>query len=102
MLEINKNGDRFWYNENHKFHKDDGPACEYGNGTKCWYMNGKRYRVDGPAIEYFNGSKEWWINGELHRIYGPAIEWNDGMKEWYLHGRQYTEEEYRKKVGGIC
>ena len=23
----------------------------FGNGDKCWYLNGKRHREDGPAIE---------------------------------------------------
>jgi len=36
----------------------------YDNGTKTWYMNGKRHREDGPAIEEADGSKEWYINGE--------------------------------------
>ena len=27
-------------------------------------MNGKLHREDGPAIEWANGDKEWWLNGE--------------------------------------
>ena len=37
----------------------------YPNGTKHWYLNGKRHREDGPAIEYYNGSKEWHLNDQL-------------------------------------
>ena len=33
-------------------------------GFKSWYFNGKRHRTDGPALEYSDGSKEWYINGE--------------------------------------
>jgi len=33
-------------------------------GTRRWFLNGELHRVDGPAIEFANGSKEWWINGE--------------------------------------
>jgi len=33
------------------------------NCYKAWYLNGKRHRIDGPAIEYVDGSKEWWVNG---------------------------------------
>lgn len=25
---------------------------------------GKLHREDGPAIEWDNGDKEWWVNGE--------------------------------------
>jgi hypothetical protein len=30
-------------------------------------MNGKRHRIDGPASEYSDGTKEWWINGRLQK-----------------------------------
>jgi len=35
------------------------------NGTKHWYLNGKRHREDGPAIEFANGDKIWFRNGKL-------------------------------------
>ena len=28
----------------------------YENGSKSWYLNGKRHREDGP-IEHFDGTK---------------------------------------------
>ena len=60
-----------------------------------WYNDqGQRHRLDGPAVEYLNGTKEWWLNGQLHREDGPAIEWANGTNEWWLHGKQYTEEEF--------
>lgn len=34
------------------------------NGSKCWYKEGKTHREDGPAVEYYNGTKEWWIDGK--------------------------------------
>ena len=34
------------------------------NGTKFWFLNGKRHREDGPAIEYADGNKFWFLNGE--------------------------------------
>jgi hypothetical protein len=60
---INNNGDKFWY-LNDKWHRTDGPACEYANGSKSWYLNGKYHRTDGPAIEWANGYKKWWVNGK--------------------------------------
>ena len=44
------------------------------------------HREDGPAVEYFNGSKQWWLNGERHRMNGPAVEYADGSKVWYING----------------
>lgn len=32
-------------------------------GTKCWWLNNERHRTDGPAIEYADGQKRWYING---------------------------------------
>jgi len=34
------------------------------NGIKSWYKNGELHRTDGPACEYANGNKEFWLNGE--------------------------------------
>jgi hypothetical protein len=79
-------------------HREDGPAIEYANGARCWYLNGKRHREDGPAIEYANGTREWYLNGERHRIDGPAIEHADGTRYWYLNGVEYSEEEFLKKT----
>ena len=33
-------------------------------GTKSWFLNDRLHREDGPAIEWADGSKSWWINGE--------------------------------------
>ena len=30
-----------------------------------WYLNGKRHREDGPANEWADGTKSWWVNGNL-------------------------------------
>ena len=27
-------------------------------------MNGELHREDGPAIEWSDGTKVWWVNGE--------------------------------------
>ncbi len=37
------------------------------DGSKEWYLNGKRHRIDGPAIEWSNGTKEWWVNGKRYK-----------------------------------
>ena len=33
----------FYYSDKQmtKLHREDGPAIEWGNGTKFWYLNGK-------------------------------------------------------------
>jgi len=106
-----------YYDHNKELHREDGPAIEHADGSKAWYIDGKRHRMDGPAIEYANGGKEWWVdgkrhkedgpavewsndgkdwyvNGKLHRIDGPAVEWSDGYKAWWVDGNVLTEKEF--------
>ena len=45
-----------------------------------------------------NGSKYWYLNGKKHREDGPAIEFSNGNKHWYINGVQYTEEEHYNKL----
>lgn len=105
MLKIDEDGDRRWYNENDELSREDGPAIEYrgesvavSNGTKEWYLNGKRHRKDGPAIEWSDGAKEWYLDGKRHRADGPAVEDGNGYKEYWLNNNEYTKEKYKKKV----
>ena len=81
--------DRVEYYNSVGLHRDDGPACEYGDGDgdKQWWINGKLHRTDGPAIEYANGTKYWYINGKRHRPDGPAIKYANGDKHWYINGK---------------
>ena len=100
-------GNVTFYNDKHQISRLDGPAIEWSDGSKLWYVNGKIHRIDGPAVEWSWGSKEWWINGKLHRLDGPAIEYSDGSKAWYVNGKfignsikGFTDkdfEEYKKR-----
>ena len=67
-------------NEKGEFHRTDGPAIEYNNGFKAWFINGLRHRIDGPAIVYNKNSL----------FYGDI--------EYYLNGKKYSEEEYEQEV----
>ena len=69
------------------------------DGTKYWKtLNGSLHMEDGPAIEWSNGDKAWYINDKLHRENGPVIEIIDGRKYWYLSGIEYTEKEYKYRM----
>jgi hypothetical protein len=109
-----------WYNDKEKLHRLDGPAIEYADGDKVWYVDGKlhrldgpaiedagykswwvdgkRHRLDGPAVEDADGSKSWYVNGERHRLDGPAIEYADGYKSWYVNGKKMTEKEFNEYI----
>ena len=55
------------------------------------------HRLDGPAIEWANGHKEWWVNGKLHREDGPAIEYANRSKEWWMNGQRLSEQEFNNR-----
>jgi hypothetical protein len=84
---VDHEGTIYWYNEKDHLHREDGPAVEFTDGSKHWYVNGKLHRADGPAVEFTDGFKEWFIHGQRHREDGPAFEWPDGQYEWYLNGK---------------
>jgi hypothetical protein len=43
---------------------DNEPKLEIDMwGNKRWYLHNKLHRVDGPAVEYADGHKSWWLNG---------------------------------------
>ena len=99
-IKIDEYGSKIYYKDKEmtKVHREDGPAIEYANGYKSWYINGNRHREDGPAIEWSDGYKSWFINGKRHREDGPALEWANGGKSWYLDGKEVTEAEFLKQT----
>jgi hypothetical protein len=54
------------YNSNRQYHRLDGPAIEWANGSAFWYINGKRHRLAGPAVKYFGRYEEWFINDQFY------------------------------------
>lgn len=38
---VNDEGTKRWYNEQGQLHNEHGPAIEYANGSKSWYLNDK-------------------------------------------------------------
>jgi len=89
------------YYKGEKIDREGGPAIEYINAAKSWYIDGKLNRVDGPAREFVNGDKVWYYQGKLHRIDGPAVEGTNSIKYWYYQGQQInckTQQEFEKLI----
>jgi hypothetical protein len=84
-----------WHNESNQLHRENGPAEEYANGDKFYYINGLLHRENGPAVERANGYKFYYIKGLLHREDGPAVEYADGSKRYYINGKRLTEQEFK-------
>ena len=44
----------------------------YDNRTEWYNKANQLHRLDGPAVEWSNGYKEWWIEG---KYYATEKEW---------------------------
>lgn len=97
FIKTNQYGKFYFSNEEMTIlHREDGPAADFFDGSKEYWLNGERHRKDGPAGEYSNGIRTWYKNGKRHREDGPAMECDDGYKSWWIEGKQYTEEEFNE------
>jgi len=76
--------------------KRDSNGCKlHKNGNKTWKNSaGQYHRTDGPAVEWADGTKQWCIHDKLHRTDGPAVEYANGTKQWYFKGKQISEKEF--------
>ena len=53
-----------WYNQKGQCHREDGPAIEWANGTKEWYINGRKL-----TEQEFNNRKAS-CNGKIIEVDG--------------------------------
>lgn len=102
--EISKYGTERWYTDDGKhYHRLDGPAIKFPDGTMGYYQNGLRHREDGPAIVWPNGDYAYYQHGELHRDIGPSA-FNSGDTYYHKNGKLHNEHgpaiyhKYGKKV----
>jgi hypothetical protein len=100
IKEVNEYGTIRYYNDNYEPHREDGPAVEFANGTKLWYLHGIPHREGGPAAEYPDGDIFWFKYGNLHREDGPAAIYSFGAKEYWYEGfyiKECDSDEFLKK-----
>jgi len=76
-MTVDISGHKIWTNKQGQLHRRNGPAVEYTNGCKTWYINGQLHREDGPAVNYVSGYKEWWLNG---KYYPNEAEWEKARR----------------------
>jgi len=63
-------------------------------GNKRWFNTaGDLHRLDGPAVEFTDGAKSWYVNGQYHRLDGPALKWPN-RNSWYINDQQLTEADW--------
>ncbi len=68
--------DREWLQwlKNGIYHNRYGPVIVFNNGTRFLAVNNKFHRLDGPAKTWANGSVEYWINDSEYTYLEYLIE----------------------------
>jgi hypothetical protein len=94
--EVTISGHEAFY-RNDKFHRLDGPAVIYPEGSLFWFFEGKLHREGGPAVIIANGerSQRWYVHGQCHREDGPAYTDRYGTQLFYLYNMQVGEHVVR-------
>jgi hypothetical protein len=86
-----------WRNKEGRLHRLDGPAIEWDNGDKEWFIDGCYCRLDnGPTVEYHTGTREWWLGEKLHRLDGPAVVYSNNDEEWFVDDERLTQEQFNR------
>lgn len=62
------NGRTEWRNKERQLHREDGPAVEFANGEKFWYINGKQF-----AEQEFNNRKKEFSMDEIAKALGVPV-----------------------------
>lgn len=95
---IDDKDNQVWRNLKGEYHRIEGPAIKYANGSEMWCLHGKIHRLNGPAVTNISG-KFWYQNNVLHRLDGPAEEWSNGEKCWFYKGKCIScssQQEFEK------
>lgn len=72
---INTDGSQHWFRNGRRHRDNDQPAAIYTsesfyNGSQYWYINGELHRDNNqPAVIYGDGSKEWYVDGKRVRVW---------------------------------
>ena len=74
----------------------NGRYVEEDKQRVCWYKDGLLHRLDGPAVEYTNGGKEWFINGVQY----TEQEFNQWLEKKHLNEKlhQTLDEKSQEKI----
>ena len=73
------------------YYKDGTTSSEYDTSKAL-------HRTDGPVAEMADGTKIWYVDGKRHRLDGPAVEYSNSYKRWYVDDKHYSEEDFNKLI----
>ena len=96
--QIDEFGTEIWRNKDGKLHRDNNlPAMIFKDRNKLFYKNGELHRLNGPAIEYIDGTKKYWIEGVqlTEDEFKDSMDWEQFKEpiEYDLHGNLIPKME---------
>ncbi len=53
----------YYLNNSGRKHRLDGPSLKNLFGDKIWFKNGLWHRENGPAQEWYDGQKRYYLDG---------------------------------------
>jgi hypothetical protein len=99
---INRYGTKRWYNEEGKYHRIDGPAIEWSDGYKEWWVNGVRYTEEefNELVKMSNSNYAVYKYKCRHcgKVYKSATESGVNAAERILINSIYSVDNVGKRV----
>lgn len=109
-----------WF-EDGKLHRSDGPAITYADGTKEWWIRGRRHRQGAASVVVAKGARwnNWqpvghmssrkrmpltgpaelyYSHGQLHNVSGPALRAQGRRDQYWLEGEKLTNHQWQKQA----
>ena len=75
---------------------------DMSNNKEVWTHEGRLHREGGlPAVTTPEGTKEYWVSGKRHRESGPAIEGVFSNDEYWVNGEEYTQFQFENRQGCV-
>ena len=71
-IEVDEDGTRRYYNTAGQLHRTDGPAIEWADGDKWWFLNGKRITQE-EHLRRTNPAQEMTV-AEIEKLLGKRIK----------------------------
>ena len=68
-VKVYPSGTKEWFNEKGQLHRLDGPAVEWADGIKSWYLNG----VEVTEDQVMNETKELTL-AQLEELLGHKVK----------------------------
>jgi len=88
-----KNDLQIWFKHGVMHRDGKEPSWINGKNDKRWSKEGRYHREDGPAIIYANGTCRYYQDGELHREDGPAIiNNNNNESSFFITGIRVDQQ----------